>query len=375
MPGFSTPNNVTNAGGGAEAADTSSSQSIAVPVVFNKRILSVTRGDSTPPPPTDGSATGPGGPRLAVGDIVTFELSYGGSPDADQLRIELSDTLPLAYRYVPGSSRYSGTYSGQVNNANLAANPDALCAPNCPSGSVLGWLLTGSGGNQITPINQSITIQFQAQVTAGTAGEVVTNYGKFTGSTSDGGTYTSRAQLDLTTLAANLVLTKSNSSTGAVQGNAIISYTVTIQNTGTSTAYRIGNLTDAVPPDLKFLHAGTVTPAGAATFGSYVPGPDGFGGTLTYTNLADIAPGGTVSITYTAQVQPLARCGRVRRQHGHHSRRTAHSPRASASRRRSRLISATSTLGSRRRRAGEERRSPPAAGQWPWRTADHRRSH
>ena len=170
---------------------------------------------------------------MAVGDILTFELEYNGSPDADQLQIVLTDTLPTTYRYVPALSRYSGSYTGQINNANLSTNPDPLCSTGCPSGAVLGWQLTGSGGNQITPIGQSITIRFQVQVTAGTAGEILTNYGKFTGATSDGGGYSARAQLDLTTLAPNVVMAKSNSSAGVVQGNAIVTYTVTIQNTGT----------------------------------------------------------------------------------------------------------------------------------------------
>ena len=92
---------------------------------------------------------------------------------------------------------------------------------------------------------------------------------------------------------------RSNSRNRAISG-----YTLSIQNTGTSTAYQIANLTDAVAPDLKFLAAGAVTPINAATFGSYVPGARGFGGTLTFTNLADIPPGGVTSISYTAQVQP-----------------------------------------------------------------------
>ena len=304
IPGhLANPHNVTR-GNGAVEANTSSSQSVPIPPGFTKNVIAITRGDGTPPPVTDGAVSGPSGPQVAVGDIVTFQLSYAGSPDADQLQIVLSDVLPFSYRYVPGSSRYSGSYTGQINNANQSANPDALCGAGCPPGSVLGWALTGNGGNQITPRNQNITVQFQVQVTAGNAGDLVTNFGKVTGNTSSGTEISGRSQRDLLTLAPNLVLTKTNSSTGVVQGNTIVSYTLSIQNTGTSTAYQIANLTDAVPPDLKFLAAGAITPANAATFGTYVPGASGFGGTLTFTNLADIPPGGVTSISYTAQVQP-----------------------------------------------------------------------
>jgi uncharacterized repeat protein (TIGR01451 family) len=289
----------------AGAASSSSSQSVPIPSGFSKSIVAVTRGDGSPPPATDGAEGGPNGPRVAVGDIITFRLAYAGSSDADQLNIQLTDILPLTYRYVPGSSRYSGSYTGTVNNANQSSNPDALCGTGCPAGAVLGWLLTGTGNNHIMPRNQNITVTFQVQVTAGNLNEVATNYGKITGDTTPGIQYAGRSQLDLTTLAPNLVLTKSNSSTGAVQGNSIVTYTLSIQNTGTSTAYRVADLTDAVPPDLKFVAAGAITPANAATFGSYAPTANGFGGTLTFTNLADIPPGGVTSISYTAQVQPL----------------------------------------------------------------------
>ena len=57
IAGHPIPHNVTRNGGGAVDAPTSSSQSVPIPTGFSKRIIAITRGDGTPPPPTDASAS------------------------------------------------------------------------------------------------------------------------------------------------------------------------------------------------------------------------------------------------------------------------------------------------------------------------------
>lgn len=309
-------------------------------VGLNKNILGVTRGDSTPNPPGEGRVTGPTGvvqggagsrtlsrtAVAAVGDIVTFQLDFVGSGTADMQNIVVRDFLPLNYIYVPGSTTYFSSaptpYTDTVNsgaiNVVAGTGPDATYTPGTGpggAGGVLEWYLTGVAGNNITPKNHSFRVQFKAQVQTGVVGFGNDNLGKVTGINTTGQAYSDRDQVTVTTLAPNLTLTKTNDSaalypTGIV-GNQTFTYSIVIRNTGNSTAYRIANLVDAVPIDIKYVGPPTITPGGAATFLSYVPTGSGFGGTLTFNNVADIAPGATLTISYLAQVQASPIVGTV----------------------------------------------------------------
>ncbi len=301
-------------------------------VGLNKNILAVTRGDGTAPPPGEGMVTGTTGvvqggtgsrtlnrtAVAAVGDIVTFQLDFAGSGTADMKNIVVRDFLPLNYSYIANSSTYfssaANAYTDTVNsgaiNVGTGTGPDgtytAGTGPN-GAGGVLEWFLTGVAGNNITPKNHNFRVQFKAQVQTGVVGFGNDNLGKVTGINTTGQAYSDRDQVTVTTLAPTLTLTKTNDSatlypTGIV-GNQTFTYTIVIKNTGNNTAYRIANLVDAVPIGIKYVGPATITPPGAVTFLSYVPTGTGFGGTLTFNNVLDIAPGASVTISYLAQVQ------------------------------------------------------------------------
>ena len=96
-------------------------------------------------------------------------------------------------------------------------------------------------------------------------------------------------------------------------GGQVFSYTPTLRNTGSSTRLPHRQPDGCAPNDVQY-HVDDKyytrwrnwrTPR---TSGGVVAG---FGGTLTFPNVADVAPGDTVTIVYLAKLQPAPSVGTV----------------------------------------------------------------
>lgn len=301
---------LTNGRTVAGTDNASAAQQTTLPT-FVKTVTAVEKPTFTPAPnpapPTEGTvATGQKSATAAVGDIVTFRLTFTAAGDVDSRDIVATDVLPPNYRYVAGSSRYSGTFTGTVNGAAQGTNPEPTCdSNNCQvNGALLNYALTGTGNN-IVPKGQSIAITLKAQVVADGAS---TNLGKLFGDNTAGIAYSARDTVGLTTIRPTLQITKTNTANGGQLGTNALSYTVTVKNTGVATAYRIPSLTDDLPNDICY--TGTTSTSGGASAptglsgGNTAPCLSAYGETLTIGMPTTLAPGASASITYSARVSP-----------------------------------------------------------------------
>jgi uncharacterized repeat protein (TIGR01451 family) len=279
---------------------------------FRKTVTGVTRADGTTvPPAAEGAVITDHKARAAVGDIVTFQIAFTAASGVDGKDIVLTDILPTNYRYVPGSSSFSGSYiagGGRINRG--AAEPECAASP-CPAGALLIYRLTGnSSNNNIAPKGTTLTITLRAQVVAYSAADV-DNLGKLSGSSTTGIAYSARDSVALTTLRPLLRVTKANNAGASVLGNTVVIYTVTVKNDGGTTAFQIADLVDTLPADLRYCDASvdatncpnppTISPAGAATF---VGNSGTWGGTLTFAFSGPLAAGDSVTFTYKAKIEP-----------------------------------------------------------------------
>lgn len=342
IPGLPLPNQGNGGLTNRNRWENASAGQATTAVKLNKNILGVSLGNGAPPPAGEGRVTDPGGivaggpgsrtvnrnAVAAVGDIVTFQLDFIGSGTADMKNIVLRDFLPLNYTYVGGSATYFNTgpnaYAATVNGAAINPGTGTGPAPVYTAGTgpgggggTLEFNLTGVAGDNITHKNSTFRVQFKAQVQDGTAGLANDNLGKVSGINTAGASYSDRDVVTTSTLAPNLTLTKTNNAPGAgVFGSQTFNYTLVIKNTGTSTAYRVTSLTDAIPADIGYRSVVSVTPSFPSTTvatPTYPPGPAGFGGTLSFAFAPDyeIPPNGTVTIIYQAQVQGAPVVGTV----------------------------------------------------------------
>lgn len=310
---------LTNGRTVAGADNASAAQQTTLPT-FVKAVTTVEKPTFTPAPnpapPTEGTvAADQKSATAAVGDIVTFRLTFTAAGDVDSRDIVATDVLPPNYRYVAGSSRYSGSFTGTVNGAAQGTNPEPTCdSNNCQvNGALLNYALTGTGNN-IVPKGQSIAITLKAQVVADGAS---TNLGKLFGDNTAGIAYSARDTVSLTTIRPTLQITKTNTANGGQLGTNALSYTVTVKNTGVATAYRIPSLTDDLPNDICY--TGTTSTSGGASAPTGLSGGDpapclsAYGETLTIGMPTTLAPGASAAITYSARVSPAPVVGTTER--------------------------------------------------------------
>lgn len=302
--------------------DNASSGHTTIEPTLTKSIVAVTRGDGSPTPVGEGRVINPKSAVAAVGDIVTFRLDYDASAiGTDQKNIYITDFLPDGYQYIPGSVAYGGipgfaAYTGTINGAAQGAgSPDPECDPGCAPSSVLAFRLTGTALNpNITPKYTTLRIEFKARVTGSFGARA--NLGKFSGTSTSGAAYSGRDSASVADLAPNLTVAKTNTATNPAFGNNTFDYTVTITNTGTSTAYQISDLIDTLPADIKYTGTISVDPPGSLTFVSYTGGDaGGFGGTLRYTvntPIGKTAPNNFIRLKYGALIQPAPAVGATR---------------------------------------------------------------
>jgi len=280
---------------------------------FVKTVTDVRNGTDTAAPPSgEGRVIDAHAATAAVGDIVTFVLTYTAPANIDQKDIVVTDFLPLNFA-LHGTPVYTGsTYTGGVT-ADLGC-PTLPCA----AGGTLTFKLTGAANNTIVPKGNTFVVTLRARMVtypAIAANAITGNLGKLSGANSDGTyAYSARDVADITVLRPRLSIDKTNNVAAPIIGDKVFDYTIKVKNEGNASAYQPVDLIDTLPGDIQYcattaIHPTcatpfTASPAGAATL--VTPASTAFGGTLTVAFAANtvLAPGATITLTIRVKIQP-----------------------------------------------------------------------
>lgn len=273
------------------------------------------------------SEAGTSGSNVAIGETATFRLVVT-IPVGSLTNFQVQDLLPAGYQYVNGSARAGlvGALTSSTITAPLAgvgSTPTFVLA----DASVSDNALTNSDGyvsgtdvffkfgditnTDATAAVEAIVIEFDAVVVneaANVAGTTLTN--------SFGILYERNGLPDpdpdpnpnppppvtTTVVSPQLTLTKSGTPTSGLEAGDNVTYTLTLTNPGganASTAFD-ARILDVLPADLRATAINNVALNGGATTDSALAitgGGTGLDGQF------DIPVGGSVVITYTANVQ------------------------------------------------------------------------
>ncbi|MBN1935907.1 MAG: DUF11 domain-containing protein [Anaerolineae bacterium] len=211
-----------------------------------------------------------------TGGTVTFAL-ITRSYDAAISDIDITDTLPISWTYVPGSTRIVYPLGG-------IATPDPVI-----DGRILSWDL-----NADLNLRQSLTLTFQAQITDTTQS---IHINRATAVGYYGYAQARLAPVDEAVVAiGDLDLYKQVSHADINVGSTLV-YTLTYQNTGAAVTMTNVLIRDVLPVE-------HVTFVDASSGGAY----DGASGAVTWV-LGALAPGATGSVTLTVQINNFVRDG------------------------------------------------------------------
>ncbi len=212
----------------------------------------------------------------SAGGTVTFTL-ITQSYDTIISDIDITDTLPISWTYVPGSTHVVYPLGG-------TGTPEPVI-----DGQALYWALDAD-----LNLRQALTLTFQAQLTD-TTQKIHINKATAVG-------YYSYAQTRLAPMAEAIVaisdldLSKQVSHTDINVGDTLL-YTLTYRNTSASTTMTNLLIRDILPIEY-------VTFVDASTGGAY----DGASGAVNW-SVASLAPGASASVTLTVHVNNFVRDG------------------------------------------------------------------
>ena len=239
-------------------------------------------------------------PQAAVGDTVTWTVTTTYDDTARYYDAVVTDTIQ------PGVDLATVTTTRVTCSIPTACTDPVFGTEIAPSGRTVGWNIGDIG---VTSADLVVTITYTARVESGqgsTAGTILPNTATSTWSTADGG-----PRVTGKSSTANLVVTRPRLSvikdvdTSAPAPGAPFTYTVTVTNASgdlASDAFAI-EVQDAVP-DGVIVDDTTISDAGVLAGA----GPNG-GGTITWLLDGPLAPGGSLSLTYTAKLPSSATAG------------------------------------------------------------------
>ena len=261
------------------------------------------------------SETGTTGSNVAIGETAIFRLTVTLGEGVTQV-VTFNDTLPAGVGYNAGSAVFravtagatatgavSGTlYAGGsvinaadlVYDAGTGALSFSLVDATIPAGSATG---TGQFG-----VDYQVTV---LDVLSNQNGINLTNSATVSvdlnadGDTADAGETSAPDSVTLAVVEPALIVTKtSNDPDGVVTAGETLTYTLTLTNSGTATAYDV-LLRDVIPAGLLYV------PGSVSLVSGVVPDASSLtvaGATLT-ANFASLAVGESSTITFQAVVQ------------------------------------------------------------------------
>lgn len=225
-----------------------------------------------------------------VGDVVTYTLTTTLPASTNFYDAVLTDVLPVGVEYMP-----SGTRTETTNWAG-APNAPTIGAPTL-NGRTLTWSI-GPDDIAAWSATRTITVTFQARITAGVTAAAPSNTGTFAwssvnGSTAPGDRKTPTSTANVTLLNPSVTIAKAVKTTGADDStyaatktgdpDQAFTYRVRVTNaTGAGTAPAHGIVvTDRVDAGVRV--DTTQTAFAEATFSDEQAIRDGRGGTITWT--------------------------------------------------------------------------------------------
>ncbi|MFA4928398.1 MAG: hypothetical protein WC558_07770 [Patulibacter sp.] len=267
-------------------------------------------------------------PRATVGDLIDYTVEYTLPANVVFYDLLFNDYLPDGVEYVPGSVQSACLPDCAFTGTAAAPNAIAMPGRSIVSGQAQhGFFLDDIAA---APEARTIRLTYQGRITqdyflavsgAVEAGDVLTNnvqvlYNATNKQTApltgfpNLVTYDQRStQVPASVIVTEPRITLNKHVSGIPVGNDIdrrttvpgddYTYTLTVTNTGTSPAYDV-DVTDT--PSAKLTNvvatAAGVSPAGSAT----VVDGDGDDGSLAWTIPGPLAPGASVTLTYTADL-------------------------------------------------------------------------
>ena len=240
------------------------------------------------------SASHTSGSNVTIGEVITYSLTITVA-EGTVPSLELIDNLPLGMEYVPGTAVVdSSGFNGTLPTPTITA----------PGGSGGDVTLTFGGFTvpaDNDPNNNSFNVQLQATV-LNVPGNDGVNPGQTTLTNNatvqiGSGTPESVTPVDVTVVEPQMVIVKSFSTNEAAP-NDTITVTLTVSNTGTSTAFEV--IVDD-PIDNGEFH--TITEGITQSGFTFSTVPSGGNTIVRYTG-GNIAAGGSATFTFQMTLDP-----------------------------------------------------------------------
>lgn len=244
--------------------------------------------------------------QATIGEQVDYTVSATIPAGSSVFDATFTDPLPTGLSLVSATA----SYRPDAGSATTAALPAGVTftASAPPSFSWPASYDNNTGTDQVFTMTIVATL---AQNPTNQNGVVRTNTGTFASQSaaSGGSALPARtASATVTDVEPAPSLTKTNNAGGPVSGGQLITYTLKPANGGARPPLHDGWLLDCLPAGLTFAGYGTL-PGGVSTLPA-VPGDGSNGCPANYTalawNLGDLAGGSTLTLTYTATVDPTA---------------------------------------------------------------------
>ncbi|MBN1882560.1 MAG: DUF11 domain-containing protein [Deltaproteobacteria bacterium] len=227
-----------------------------------------------------------------VGSIVEYTVTIENVGDGDAVNVNIYDTMPLGFEYVPGSATIGDPTAIILDELQWLNNYTILSGDVFTFTFELEVTARTSGGDQIN------TMWVEGEDNAATPivkdGSAITPL-----DTDDDDLDTAPVYVDIPTLP--LVLTKTATPRSVAHGG-VVRYTVTFSNNRKIEFYNV-TITDVLPSGFTYL------PGTSILDGATIGDPSGAGTTTLTWNIGTVAPETTVVLEYHALASHAASSG------------------------------------------------------------------
>ena len=177
-----------------------------------------------------------------VADTIKFRLSYDAAANVDAKEIVIRDFLPRGMSFVGGTDVYnnSGTFN---NSATCTATPTSPTTGSLNGLQYIEWKLCNADMGSSWEVTIDALV---ATVPTIQPGWIVANFGKLAGQNTYSDAYSLRDLTDIEYDAPHILLTKTASPNVGLEESNVVTYTITLENTGEAAAYNIV-MTDTLP--------------------------------------------------------------------------------------------------------------------------------
>lgn len=306
ISGTTLPAGHPNEGAEATRTDNGSDDLMVPPPSQPGKLLVSTSEDATDPSDTNIDSN----PPVAIGEVLDVQITFA-FPEGVTNTVTLSDIVDDGLTFIAGSALLdrnttaltSATNPGSIN-ANTPGTPVAV-TPTLNGNDIelaLGNVTntnSDSGSTETMTLFASFVI---ANVTGNTAGTDLDDTGRITFEDSGGTSMNVNSETKTVHVALPVVAVDKQATPTSVTGGTLVTYTLDVSNTATganaSAAYEL-TFGDTLPADLT---SPMVTNLDAGSTGATVNGS--FAGNVLSGTIDRLDPGETVTITYTATVDP-----------------------------------------------------------------------